>query len=168
VAYCVLLRVPLVFSNPKLYPRPLESEAMVSHVDLLPTLASLFKAPSSARADWQGVDYAKIVLDPSVSDVQDSIVFTYDDVQAGQATGPYVPPPNHITSIREGRYKLAKYYDADGTEPDQWEMYDLQHDPLEEHNIAFPAFPRTEEQEAALLRLTTKLAEVEQTRLQPL
>ncbi len=140
---------------------------MVSHVDLLPTLASLFKAPEPARADWQGVDYAKIVLDPGTPGVQDSIVFTYDDIQAGQKNGPYVPPPNHIVSIREGRYKLAKYYDADGVEPEQWEMYDLQHDPLEEHNIAFPDFPRTEEQEQALQRLKVRLAEVEQTRLQP-
>ncbi len=161
------LRVPLTFSNPKLYPTPLQSDAMVSHVDLLPTLASLFKAPEPARADWQGVDYAKIVLDPGTPGVQDSIVFTYDDIQAGQKNGPYVPPPNHIVSIREGRYKLAKYYDADGVEPEQWEMYDLQHDPLEEHNIAFPDFPRTEEQEQALQRLKVRLAEVEQTRLQP-
>src|SRR5213076_1680967 len=58
-------RVPLVYSNPKLYPRPRRSEALVSHVDFLPTIASLFGAPSSAQADWEGVDYSKIVLDPS-------------------------------------------------------------------------------------------------------
>jgi arylsulfatase A-like enzyme len=141
---------------------------MVSHVDFLPTLASLFNAPQSARAKWQGVDYSKLVLGTSSSQVQDYVAFTYDDIYAGQPNGPYVPPPNHIVSIREGRYKLARYYDADGEKPDQWEMYDLQHDPLEIENIAFPTFPRTQKQEEELLRLQAKLAEVEQTRLQPL
>ena len=48
------LRVPLVYSNPKLFPRPQTTDALVSHVDLLPTLAGLVKAPKSARAKWQG------------------------------------------------------------------------------------------------------------------
>jgi arylsulfatase A-like enzyme len=162
------LRVPLTYSNPKLFPKPVQSDAMVSHVDFLPTLANLFNVPGSARADWEGVDYSQLVLNPNAGSVQDYIAFTYDDFQAGQPTGPYVPPPNHITSIREERYKIAKYYDVDGVEPEQWEMYDLEHDPLEIHNIAFPSFPRTQEQEEELARLKAKLAEVEATRLQPL
>jgi arylsulfatase A-like enzyme len=162
------LRVPLVFSNPRLYPQPVRSPAMVSHVDFLPTLASLFQAPGSARADWEGKDYSRIVRDPAAAGVQDYIVFTYDDFQAGQASGPYVPPPNHITSIREGQYKLAKYYDVDGVVPEQWEMYDLQTDPLEVRNIASPNTVRTPEEEQELQRLKAKLAAVEQERLQPL
>jgi hypothetical protein len=131
-------------------------------------MASLFKAPQSARADWEGVDYSKLILDPRKKGVQDYIAFTYDDFQSGQPTGPYVQPPHHITSIREGRYKLAKYYEVDGVEPEQWEMYDLEHDPLEERNIADPDFKRTRKQEQELKRLKAKLAEVEETRLQPL
>ena len=38
-------RVPLVYSNPKLFPKPAETDALVSHVDFLPTLASLAAAP---------------------------------------------------------------------------------------------------------------------------
>jgi hypothetical protein len=79
-----------------------------------------------------------------------------------------VQPPQHIVSIRETRYKLAKYYDPEGNEPDQWEMYDLKHDPLEVRNIADPNFKRTKTQEKELKRLKAKLAEVEETRLQPL
>ncbi len=44
---------------------------------------------------------------------QDYIVFTYDDYQSGQKSPPYPKPPNHIVSIRERRWKLAKYYDVD-------------------------------------------------------
>jgi choline-sulfatase len=163
------LRVPLIFSNPRLYPRPLESDALVSHVDFLPTLASLFGAPERARAPWQGVDYSRNVLDPEhAPPPQDYVVFTWDDWQAGQPKGPYLPPPNHIVSIREERYKLARYYDVNGNVPDQWEMYDLQHDPLEKRNIAWHGHERTEHQEQELIRLKARLAGVEKVRLHPL
>ena len=58
------MRVPLIYSNPKLFPKPQTSDALVSHVDFLPTLASLAGAPKSARRNWQGVDYSKLVLHP--------------------------------------------------------------------------------------------------------
>ena len=163
-------RVPLIYSNPKLFPHPAKSEALVSHVDFLPTLASLAAAPNSARADWQGVDYSKLVLNPeSGGSVQDYVVFTYDDFQSGQKNGPYPKPPNHIVSIREGRWKLAKYHDTNPEvrkrKPPQWEMYDLKDDPLEKHNIAHPEAKRTKTQERELKRLKAKLARVEKTRL---
>lgn len=162
------LRVPLVYSNPELFPEPRTSQALVSHVDFLPTLAGLFAVPGEGRSEWAGVDYSRSILDPAADDVQDYIVFTYDDIQAGQPNGPYVPAPNHITSIREERFKLAKYYDPAGNEADQWEMYDLQEDPLEVVNLASPDYTRTAEQEREFQRLMTKLAEVEATRLRPL
>ena len=166
-------RVPLVYSNPKLFPKPLESDALVSHVDFLPTLASLAAAPPSARADWQGVDYSKLVLHPnSARPVQDYVVFTYDDFQSGQKKPPYPKPPNHIVSIREGRWKLAKYHDVPNQKrkkkPPQWEMYDLKTDPFEETNLAYKGYERTEAQEKQLQRLKRKLARVEKTRLKPL
>jgi hypothetical protein len=71
-------------------------------------------------------------------------------------------------SIREERYKLAEYYDALGNVPSQWEMYDLEHDPLEKRNIAFHGHLRTEHQEEELRRLKERLAEVQRMRLQPL
>lgn len=177
------IRVPLVYSNPKLYPRPLSSDALVSHVDFLPTLASLAGAPESARADWQGVDYSKLVLDPTGSkSSQDYIVFTYDDFQSGQNNPPYPKPPNHVVSIREGRWKLAKYHEVKVTievetpvesvprpaKRPQWEMYDLKTDPLEQVNLAHEGYERSPVQEKQFQRLKRKLARVEKTRLKPL
>lgn len=161
-------RVPLVYSNPKLFPKPLSTDALVSHVDFLPTLASLAKAPKSARADWQGVDYSKLVLRPkSAEPVQDYVVFTYDDFQSGQAKPPYPKPPNHIVAIREGRWKLARYYDVSKVKPKppQWEMYDLKTDPLEQKNLAFEGYERSAREEAQFQRMKRKLARVEKTRL---
>jgi arylsulfatase A-like enzyme len=47
-------RVPLVYSNPRLFPRPERNFSLVSHVDFLPTLASLLDAPAGARAHGRG------------------------------------------------------------------------------------------------------------------
>jgi choline-sulfatase len=161
-------RVPLVYSNPRLFKKPRTSDALVSHVDFLPTLASLVDAPAAARTSWEGVDYSDQILSRAPKPVQDYTVFTYDDFQSGQSRGPYPTPPNHIVSIREQRFKLARYYDADGRVPDQWEMYDLKADPLERTNLAFKDFKRTAAQDRQYRRLRKKLAYVERTRLQPL
>jgi arylsulfatase A-like enzyme len=161
-------RVPLVYSNPRLFKKPETNHALVSHVDFLPTLASLIGAPPSARARWQGVDYSDQILSRSPPPSQNYTVFTYDDWQSGQANGPYPQPPNHIVSIREHRYKLARYYDVEGKAPDQWEMYDLQTDPMERKNLAYEHYKRTPTQGREYRRLRQKLAEVERTRLQPL
>jgi choline-sulfatase len=175
------LNVPLIYSNPKMYPRPVTTDALVSHVDLLPTLASLAGAPRSARTDWQGVDYSDVVLNPQRGkDPQDYVAFTYDDFQSGQAHGPYPKEPTHVVSIREKRYKLARYDDIQtkvknekpveipGHKPPQYEMYDLKLDPYEEVNLAFEGYERTPTQEREFLRLKAKLAKVEKTRLKPL
>jgi choline-sulfatase len=163
------LRVPLVYSNPRLFPERRETDALVSHVDFLPTLASLFDAPRSARADWEGVDYSASVLRPGAARApQRYTVFTWDDWQAGQASPPYVQPPNHIVSIREARWKLARYFDPQGTERSQWEMYDLENDPLERDNLAWKGHKRTIEQELHFRRLRRKLARIQKTRLAPL
>jgi choline-sulfatase len=175
------MNVPLIYSNPKMFPRPVTSDALVSHVDLLPTLASLAGAPRSARTDWQGVDYSDVVLNPSRGkEPQDYVAFTYDDFQSGQAHGPYPKQPNHVTSIREKRWKLAKYTDIKttvqnekpveepGHKPPQYEMYDLKLDPYEEVNLAFDGYERTPSQDREFLRLKKKLAKVEKTRLRPL
>jgi choline-sulfatase len=162
-------RVPLVYSNPRLFKKPQRSSALVSHVDFLPTLASLVDAPADARDSWEGIDYSDQILSRSPKKPsQDYTVFTYDDWQSGQASGPYPKPPNHIASIREHRYKLARYYDADGNAPEQWEMYDLKTDPLERVNLAYKGHKRTKEQQRQYRRLRRKLARVERTRLQPL
>ena len=162
------LRVPLVYSNPRLWRKPETSQVMVSHVDFLPTMASLVKAPVSARGHWQGVDYSDHILGRLAPPPQDYVVFTYDDYQAGQTSKPYVKPPQHIISIRERRWKIAEYYDANGEVASQWEMYDLQNDPLEGTNLAHKGYKRTPAQQKQYQRLRRKLARVKAQRLRRL
>jgi arylsulfatase A-like enzyme len=162
------LRVPLVFSNPKLFPRRFESNAPVSHVDFVPTIASLFNSSVSESA-WQGVDYSHLITRRGTGlPPQAYTVFTFDDIHTGQDLPATAPPPNHIISIREGRYKIARYYDPDGRFADEWEMYDLHLDPLEVRNLANPNVRTTAVQRIELRRLMNRLEKVTEQRLQPL
>jgi hypothetical protein len=42
-----------------------------------------------------------------------------------------VKQPNHVRCVRTMDYKLARYFDPSGKEPQEWEMYDLKNDPNE-------------------------------------
>ena len=64
-AYEESTRVPLVYSNPRLWKKPATTDALVSHVDFLPTLATLVGAPAAARSAWEGVDYSAQILSPA-------------------------------------------------------------------------------------------------------
>jgi choline-sulfatase len=162
------LKVPLIFSNPRLYKKPIRSNHLVSHVDFVPTICKLFGVPKRARSTWAGKDYSWSVLQPEgARPPQDYIAFTYDDYQSGQPNGPYPQPPNHIVSIREKRWKLARYYDINGETEPQWEMYDLRKDPLEKHNIAHDRKRMSARHRRQFKRLRKKLDRVERNRLQP-
>ena len=161
------LNIPLTFSNTKLYPTSVETDALECHVDFSLTLASLLEAPSTARSPWLGVDYSMIVLDPTAQPIQDYIVFTFDDYQSGQK-GPHPIPPNHIRSLREPRNKLAKNHDIHGLIPCEWEIFDLLKDPVEKSNLTERLHCRPPKQQAEFVRLRARLKKIQETRLQPL
>ena len=48
--YEEMLNVPLVVSNPVLFPQPVQTNALASLVDLMPTLATLAKVPDPGRS----------------------------------------------------------------------------------------------------------------------
>ncbi len=123
--YEEMIHVPLIVSNPKMYPAPQNTDAFYCHLDLLPTLAELAGAPGYGR----GVSVVPVLKNPSAS-VQDSILFTYDDL--------FVLPPStpggHIRAIREGDWAYGVYYSEDGSHF-EYEMYNLKKDPGELNNL---------------------------------
>lgn len=188
VAYEEVLRVPLVWSNPVMFPTARTTDALVSHVDFLPTLCALTGVPDWRTRGFQGVDYSSLVLDPAAAAVQDYVLFTYDDIYAGQSRVDFpdgiAPPPNCIQAIRTADFKYVRYYDPAGVEPDQEEFYDLRpgggdysapyRQPLELANLSewaanrYPHPPTlTDEQQTARMALKTALAAAVADRLQP-
>ncbi len=149
------INVPLVFSNPRLFPREARTEALGSLVDVLPTMLTLggreappelrghdltpiLAAASDPRARGEGnaVDLSPVTdhAAPAPS-VQDAIHFTFDDHQAGTATRNAPGQPNRIRAIRTERGKYAVYFDPDGRARSEYELYDLERDPLEVENL---------------------------------
>jgi choline-sulfatase len=137
------IRVPLVFSNPRVWPEGQTSQALVSTVDLVPTLASLLgvtELPTSVDgrrkmpASFDGQDLSPCLLDPALT-VQDHIHFTYDDSGPRKANPTDVTLPAIVRTIRTDRWKYSVYFLADGKDAD-WELYDLQNDELENTNLA--------------------------------
>jgi choline-sulfatase len=155
-AYEETINIPLVVSNPVLFPSPKESDALVSLVDVLPTVASVAgtslngqakgrdltpiiagkAAPENDRLRRTGVDLGPIVTDPAPSEsIQDEIHFTYDDHQAATALQDVPGQPNRIRAVRTADAKFALYFDPQGKKAPEYEMYDLDRDPDESRNL---------------------------------
>jgi arylsulfatase A-like enzyme len=132
-AYEEAIRVPLVVSCPALFPEPRESEALVSLVDLVPTLLGLSGRPGDPDA-FDGVDLGP-VLRGEADSVREAVLFTYDDHQAGTALQDAPGQPNRIRCIRDQRWKYAVYLDPTGGVAPEYELYDLDADPDEAINL---------------------------------
>lgn len=146
------MNVPLIFSNPRLYPRPQSSDSFAGLIDLLPTLASIAGAPDPQQYGFKGRDLTPILSDPKAS-VQDVLHFTYED-DAFPVKG-----ANFIRAIVEQGWKYAVYYDPFTGAPTEYELYDLTRDPLEMTNLAHPTH-RTSASDAVRARLHRCLSDV--------
>jgi arylsulfatase A-like enzyme len=150
------IHVPLVVSNPVLFPRPVTTPALASLVDIVPTLLSLagtahpgklrgrdlipvlshHATPGRDALGRCGVDFGPVVehRGPHRS-VQEAIHFTYDDHQAATALQDVPGQPNRIRCVRTPAMKYAFYFDPAGRASTEHEMYDLERDPDERVNL---------------------------------
>lgn len=67
--------------------------------------------------------------------VRKSIYFTYDDHQAGTAMQEAPGQPNRVRAIRTASHKYARYFDPAGAASPEYELYDLERDPIEAVNL---------------------------------
>lgn len=154
-AYEETIRVPLVLSNPLLFPRGAETEAPASLIDLVPTLLGLAGALAActldgaslcgvlarhATADPQalraaGVDLGGVLDTPPAEAAREHALFTYDDHQAGTAQPEGPGQPNRIRCARDRHWKYAVYLDPNGRVAPEYELYGLQADPHEARNL---------------------------------
>jgi choline-sulfatase len=154
-AYEETIRVPLVVSNPLLFPRGAETDAPASLVDLLPTLLDLVRVPAGGTLDGAslcgvlarhaaadplavrsaGVDFGGVLDSPPAEAVREHVLFTYDDHQAATAQQEAPGQPNRIRCLRDRRWKYAVYIDPEGRVAPEHELYDLDADPHEARNL---------------------------------
>lgn len=160
-AYEETINVPLLISNPRLFSQPAETESLASLIDILPTMLTLAGADPLAgttAAPLRGRDLSPIIArnasplrdgereapvdlgpvrdHPAAADsVQDAIHFTYDDHQAATAMREAPGHPNRIRAVRMTDAKYAIYFDPRGKAGSEYEMYDLDRDPLEVENL---------------------------------
>jgi arylsulfatase A-like enzyme len=129
------LNVPFVISHPHAFEGGQTSRALVSLIDVLPTLATLAGVPDRDRWTFKGRDLTPVLSDPR-AEVQDVLHFTYDDMYF------FVPSAGHIRAIVERRWKYAVYFDPYTNAPFEYEMYDLEV-PRDEREVVNLGNPRT-------------------------
>lgn len=157
-AYEETINVPLVVSNPVLFPKRDTTKALVSLIDLLPTflgvagvgtipemdsmqgedlrpILSSHASPGREEVPASGVDFGSILdIDPAPS-VRGAVHFTFDDHQAGTALQDGPGQPNRVRTVRTDKAKWSLYFDPEGQRPNEYELYDLERDPIEVDNL---------------------------------
>jgi len=154
-AYEETIRVPLVISNPLLFPRGAETDAPASLVDLVPTLLGIAGAPADGTLDGvslcgvlarhatadrevagaEGIDLGGVLDAAPTAAAGEHVLFTYDDHQAGTARPEGPGQPNRIRCLRDRRFKYVVYLDPRGRAMPEYELYDLEADPNEVRNL---------------------------------
>jgi arylsulfatase A-like enzyme len=159
VAYEENMRIPMVISNPILFPDGKSSQELATLVDILPTLADMVKV--DVPTDVRGVSLLPII--ETGEGVQEEILFTFDDTKSGSASLPSsVMAANRLRSIRTKEWKYTYYFDALGSYYKEFELYNLLEDENEENNLAYNSDFRTQ-----MIRedLHKRLKRLEETKL---
>ena len=116
------MRTPLVMRLPKDFQTRGDIPQMVQNIDYAPTFLDLAGAP--IPGDIQGVSLLPLLRGEKPADWRKSLYYHF-----------YEYPAEHMVKrhygVRTERYKLIHFYN----DIDEWELYDLQEDPTEMHNL---------------------------------
>ncbi len=129
-AYEEEIHVPLIISNPILFPTPKSTSAFYSHLDLIPTISDLIGF-SFDSLDFQGISQKPVILN-KVHSVRDSVVFAFDDVYLL----PKKTPSSHIRCLRYANWTYAVYFSINGA-GFEYELYNLEEDPGQLNNLLY-------------------------------
>ena len=116
------MRTPLIMRLPKGYDRRGDITEMVQNIDYAPTFIDI--AGAEVPGDIQGVSLLPLLKGEKTPNWRGSLYYHF-----------YEYPAEHMVKrhygVRTERYKLIHFYD----DVDVWELFDLQEDPTEMHNI---------------------------------
>lgn len=140
-AYEESMRMPLIVRWPAKVDAGVRCEAMVQNIDYAPTLL----AAAGMTPDWEvhGISLLPLLTNGGMkpNDWRDTLYYRYIDRGHGVAAH---------SAIRTERYKLL-YFDQPRNKNEEqyrWELYDLEQDPQEMHNLS--ELPEHQETLAAL------------------
>jgi arylsulfatase A-like enzyme len=143
-SYQETINVPLIISNPKLFPKGTTTSSFSSLIDLVPTIAELTGVASPEKLEAhriRGKSLVPIMKDPNNS-VRENIMFYTEDCESifnqylGTPENLYEIMPGKIRSIRYANWMYAVYF-TDNCTLLQYEMYDLDQDPGQLTNLAW-------------------------------
>lgn len=131
------LNTPLIMRLPDGFERRGDIVEPVQNIDYAPTFMEI--AGVEIPEDIQGVSLLPLLKGEKPADWRDAIYYHFYEYPAEHAV------KRHY-GVRDGRYKLIHFYN----DIDAWELYDLQEDPTEMHNIY--GKPGTEEITASMMK----------------
>lgn len=131
-AYEETVNVPLIVSNPRLFPEPRLTSAPASLCDVLPTMAEIAGVDTSGL-ELRGRSLVPVLKNETES-VQDGTLFTYDDHQCGTAYRDVNPGANRIRAWRTPDATYAIYLHPNGGPP-EFELYDRRRDADQVRNL---------------------------------
>ena len=125
--YDYSMQTPLLMRWPAVIPRSTVQTAMVQNIDWAPTL--LDAAGLVMPASMQGLSMLSLMKGTSVKLPREYLYYQFYEYNADHTVLPHY-------GIRGERYKLIYFYTVG-----EWELYDLENDPREQHNlVALPAY----------------------------
>ena len=116
------MHTPLIMRLPKGFDRRGDITEMVQNIDYAPTFLEL--AGTSVPSDIHGISLLPLLKGEHPTGWRKSLYYHF-----------YEYPAEHMVKrhygVRTDRYKLIHFYN----DIDEWELYDLQEDPYEMHNL---------------------------------
>lgn len=137
MAYEEAIRIPLVVSMPGQLGKGTETPQFAGLVDIVPTLAD-WLGRSEIVEKLPGHSLLSVIQDPQTAGQgQDSILFTFDDIRAGNPNKVAINTvANRLRTLRTHRWKFSRYFHSESTGYPEYELYDLEQDSIEYYNLA--------------------------------
>ncbi len=140
------IRIPMMIRYPKAISPGQRRKEMVLNIDAAQTILDLAGLP--APSTMQGRSFLPLAMGKSLPDWRKDWLYEYYEYPAYENVRPH-------RGVRTDRYKFIHFF----TEPQEFELYDLQSDPNEDHNLygkpGFEALTATLRNRLAALRKET-------------
>jgi arylsulfatase A-like enzyme len=119
--YDVSMRTPLLIRWPQKTKAGEVATQMVQNIDLAPTILDI--AGAKVPGWMQGISFKPVLLNSKALSLHTSLYYRYYEFVKDHSVLPHV-------GVRTAQYKLIYFYTVN-----EWQLYDLQNDAREKHNL---------------------------------